>query len=375
MRWEGRPGKTRIAEIVLPAVIQDLPSALGERDCRITLDDVTYRRRWSTRMSAFFEQARNWLFSESALFLWKTLAIVATAGFGVYGLDVKSRDDRGNFTRRGKVVLAGVLVSALITGLIQAGEYIQSQQQAADELARSRQILVSVERNLYPLEPLSMSFDIEFRMSDPLIATYATRVQPLIVSDPRTKRLGGGTISDDLHEVKFLLRINSYPEAFQPGTEPNDGTAAASLLKDTTEFTFTSVVHPAEPPIQFLSCDPVMASAVVTRPVFGTISQKVDLLADYQRRVFIKRVVTKNLVRMDANTLAKGAIDLIGHNMSWGDNAGNPKGQLSRFALGFSFDYDVESLPPQRFISVPTNANDIGITTQIIGLDNPWRSK
>jgi hypothetical protein len=125
------------------------------------------RRAEDTPMSYLLQYVGNWLSSETALFLWKTLAIIATAGFGIYGLDVKSRDDRGRFTRQGMVVLAGLVVSALVTALIQTGEYMQSQRAAVDELYRSRQVLAAVERNLYPLEPLSMSFDLNYSMDDP----------------------------------------------------------------------------------------------------------------------------------------------------------------------------------------------------------------
>src|ERR1700733_5740801 len=103
-------------------------------------------------MSDFFRHLSQIVSSDTALFLWKTLATIATAGFGIYGLDAKSRDEKGNFSKQGKVVLTGLLISALITGLIQAGEFMESQRSAAEQLARSRRVLLSIERNLYPLE-------------------------------------------------------------------------------------------------------------------------------------------------------------------------------------------------------------------------------
>jgi hypothetical protein len=80
------------------------------------------------------------IWSDSALFLWKTLATAATAAFGVYGLGVNARDDHGRLTKQGKVVLGGLIVSALITGVIQTGEFVDKRQAAADQLTRSQQV-------------------------------------------------------------------------------------------------------------------------------------------------------------------------------------------------------------------------------------------
>jgi len=173
--------------------------------------------------------------SEGALFFWKTIATIATAAFGIYGLDVKSRDDSGVFTRKGKIVLVGLVVSALITGVIQLGEFLQGQEQSKEELARSRQVLISLERNVHSLEPLTLAFDIEYSMDDPVLDAYAKRVQALIVSHLRQQRQGRGVTSDDLHEEtggSFL--INNLPNNFQPGADSGDGKAHNTLLEDDT---------------------------------------------------------------------------------------------------------------------------------------------
>ena len=59
---------------------------------------------------------------------------------------------------------------------------MQKQRQTAEKLFRSRQVFVSVEWNIHPLEPLTMSFDLSSQWDDPAIATYAARAQRLIAS-------------------------------------------------------------------------------------------------------------------------------------------------------------------------------------------------
>lgn len=101
--------------------------------------------------------------SDTGLFVLKTLAIISTAAFGIYGLDVKSRDGSGNFTRQGKVVLIGLIVSALITGITQTGEFFDKQKSAADEILRSRQVMASIQRNLYLMKDVRAELQFTFK--------------------------------------------------------------------------------------------------------------------------------------------------------------------------------------------------------------------
>jgi hypothetical protein len=77
------------------------------------------------------------------VFVWKALATIGRAGFGFYRLDVEFHGKERNLGRQGKV-----------TGwVVQTGEFMENQRSAVEQLARSRQVLLSVERNLYSLEP------------------------------------------------------------------------------------------------------------------------------------------------------------------------------------------------------------------------------
>lgn len=101
--------------------------------------------------------------SETGLFMFKTVATLATAAFGIYGLDVKSRDEAGNFTARGRIVLIGLIASACITGLIQSGEFIQKQKETTTQLESSTRLMRSIQQSLYLLKDVTGVFTIKFK--------------------------------------------------------------------------------------------------------------------------------------------------------------------------------------------------------------------
>ena len=179
------------------------------------------------------------IWSDSALFLWKTVATIATAAFGVYGLGVNARDDRGRLTKQGKVVLGGLIVSALITGVIQTGEFVENRQAAADQLTRSQQVLLAVERNVYQLQPLSVTFELEYSMKGPALASYSARLQKAIVDDFRSHGHTAMLGADGLPaEDGWKLNMDAFPKDFRPGTDASDGKARLILEQDFNRLYF-----------------------------------------------------------------------------------------------------------------------------------------
>jgi hypothetical protein len=315
-------------------------------------------------MSAFLGQL---VWSDSALFLWKTLATIATAAFGVYGLGVNARDDAGRLTKQGTVVLGGLIVSALITGVIQTGEFVEKRQEAADQLVQSQEVLMGVERNVYPLQPLSMWFELEYSMKDPALSSYAVRLQKAIADNFRSHGKAALLNNDGVPtENGWKLNMDSFPKDFGPGTNAGDGNAAKILEQDDTGFLF---VNPKPgPTIEFLSCDPNVADAIEKFPSEQKISQTITGWPSYKRRVFVKHVVVKNAVRLGDDTFARGAVDLVGRIMTWRSHSDVPSGQLTKFSLRFPFDYDIDSQFFTRMTSVSQGPSQIFITGEMVGL-------
>src|SRR4051794_14069776 len=104
--------------------------------------------------------------SDIGLFALRMVATVATVAFGIYGLDVKSRDESGKVTQRGKVVFAGIIASALISGIIQTGEFAQRQRESTEQLQRSIHLLQSIQENIYALKDVKAELEFNFRYTD-----------------------------------------------------------------------------------------------------------------------------------------------------------------------------------------------------------------
>ena len=114
-----------------------------------------------------------------------------------------------------------------------------------------------------------------------------------------------------------------------------------------------------------------MANAIVRLPSFGTPVQTIELKANYgNSRLFVKHVTVTNACRLGDDTLAKGAIDLIGRVMAWEIDSinGLGVGTLTNIALRFPYDYDINSLSPSRTIGIPPGVNKLIITGSEVGL-------
>jgi len=91
-------------------------------------------------------------------FLLKLFAGLATAGFGMMGIGVETREANGQLNRKGHIALIGIIVSGILavgTSIYEFGAGLKKEQ---EELKRSQRLLSSVERGLYPLRGMKVSF-------------------------------------------------------------------------------------------------------------------------------------------------------------------------------------------------------------------------
>jgi hypothetical protein len=124
-------------------------------------------------------------------FVLKIAALLATAGFGLMGVGVTTRDADGRLTRSGRVALAGVVVAATLSLATVVYDYAIQQRDAAIIQRRSEQLLMSVQRGLYPLRGATVEAIV--RLGEfPALARVKARMRLLIDVDRNcTKRRTG----------------------------------------------------------------------------------------------------------------------------------------------------------------------------------------
>jgi hypothetical protein len=105
-------------------------------------------------------------------FLLKLFAGIATAAFGLLGIGATTRDAGGRLTPSGKTALVGILVAAFLALGSVVYDYSVAQKAAAAELQKSRHLLLSVQRGVYPLRDVSGEVTISFAGAIPGLSDY-----------------------------------------------------------------------------------------------------------------------------------------------------------------------------------------------------------
>ena len=77
--------------------------------------------------------------------------------------------------------------------------------------------------------------------------------------------------------------------------------------------------------------------ALVTMPRTGPMSQRVEVVADFSQRVFIKTIRSENPLRVDENGQINSALDLVGRRVTWSTRTDDE--ELTRFAMRFGYAY------------------------------------
>ena len=112
----------------------------------------------------------DFLKSDTFGFLLKLLAGIAAAGFGIFGVGIETRDKDGKLTRYGRIALIGIICAGVLAVLAVATstyELVTGQQKAAQDRLKSEQLMLSVQRGLYPLR--GMRFRAQIKIDDSFI--------------------------------------------------------------------------------------------------------------------------------------------------------------------------------------------------------------
>lgn len=228
-------------------------------------------------------------------------------------------------------------------------------------------------RGNYPLEPLELQFTVEYPMDQPQLKPYAERVRADIVTYLRQAREGRSPTSDTLADEDVLFVISNQAQ-WKP-TAVDSERAAAQLLEDNTRFTFRK----GGSDLQFLSTSQNIADAIVTMKRYGQISQRIELSADFARRIFLKSVVCRNPVRTGSDVASVSSLDLIGRNLTWDQGVvSDLEWTLTAFALRFSYDYGFGQnggdLPASRNVAV-AGQKGATLTADHVGLRDVVRPR
>jgi hypothetical protein len=114
----------------------------------------------------------------------KFLGTMFTGVFGILGLVTDYREKTTNvITKWGRLALVGIVVSTMVAIASQAIETVLSRKEAREanaQLARqlelSNSTLAEVERSIFPLKDLAISYEVEIPIQNPLLAAYKRRL-------------------------------------------------------------------------------------------------------------------------------------------------------------------------------------------------------
>lgn len=93
--------------------------------------------------------------------LFKFLSFFLTAGFGVFGSVVQFRRDDGKISRKGRISITGVLLSAGVAASLQIYEDRQAEQDMFTLLQSNSSLLADMNRALSPLDTIKAEFLLE----------------------------------------------------------------------------------------------------------------------------------------------------------------------------------------------------------------------
>jgi hypothetical protein len=134
----------------------------------------------------------------------KFLGTMFAGVFGILGLVTDYRDKTTNvITKWGRLALVGIVVSTMVAIASQAIETVLSRKEAREanaQLARqlelSNSTLAEVERSIFPLKDLAISYEVEIPIQNPLLAAYKRRLTAGIEQMRNTHGRAGAALGE-----------------------------------------------------------------------------------------------------------------------------------------------------------------------------------
>lgn len=240
---------------------------------------------------------------------------------------------------------------------------LRSQQQLLNEQVKSQKQIL---RAYYPIEPLTLFYEKEYPMDQVSLKDYTARVQANIISYLTEARQGRGITSNDLKSEKDIIFIISNDSTWLPTNSEKERSAMRILSSDWTSFEFIKMEKNDTSKIKFSSVPSYIPQMLVKLTPKGEIKQKIEIQADFTRRVFIQKVRCDNPMRTGDDLISMSSIDLINRKIKWGEVTNSSEWTLQKFGLKFQYDYDDEN--KVRYIKIPYSSNSVILKIADVGL-------
>ncbi len=224
-------------------------------------------------------------------------------------------------------------------------------------LDAQRRVTNQVLRAYYPLEPVTLFFERELAMDQPALQRYMARLEAAITATFRDskRKLAGETFIDLMEHPEWLpVRDGAEHEAW------------LALMTDATSFSFDAGARDSD---IILSSLPRATGTVMNALSPGErIAQKIELSANFGRRVLTIHVRCDFAVRSGGDVTAVSAVDLIDRQLAaLRDRDADAVSRVTRVALKFRYDYDARPTR-SRYIALPSDGSTARVTPTHVGL-------
>lgn len=359
-------GKVALSGVVLSAVLSLFLYGLEASRAKVAAKEAQDKAEATTRVLTDILSSAKITLAKQEISLDKTVQLES-------GLEETLKGQKENSQRTISISEdMDVALEQQRESLLQSRDITRSMATSLDTqrtlLAAQGRVQRQVVRAYYPLEPLTIFYEVEYPMNQPGLDKYADRVRADIVRYLREARSGSGRVtSDDLRdeEVQFIL---TNQEGWKPGDAPGEKKAKDVLLRRATmSFKFKEAA-PGTKELVFRSVPPDLQDMFVSLPSKGRVKQQIELVADFSRQIFVQKVRCETLTRAGNDRLSMSAIDLVGRNLTW-DTVLDLESiwQLRSFALKFPYDYEDSTHIRRTAVSQATKqiqitANHLGLT-------------
>jgi hypothetical protein len=166
----------------------------------------------------------DFLASDTFGFILKLFSGLAAAAFGMLGIGTKTREDSGKLTCNGRIALTGIVIAGLLALGTSIYDFTTGQKKAQQERQREKesrlkgeQLMLSVQRGIYPFKGITVSFSLGIDGDSKLFHEYYDHVARVIAQDPECTRskdfecVGIDTDNDDLYRIESKSRL--FPRA------------------------------------------------------------------------------------------------------------------------------------------------------------------
>jgi hypothetical protein len=155
-------------------------------------------------------------------FLLKLFAGLATAGFGLLGVGAKTREDNGHLNRSGWIALIGITVAGALAISTSVYEFATGQTKERADRRRSERLMLSVQRGVYPMRGVKVSFEMMLAGDFLGIVAYKKSVRDQISQDRLCKEAALGFVCSgfDIDGRPEFYRIDRSSPLFPRNHSP-----------------------------------------------------------------------------------------------------------------------------------------------------------